>query len=366
MQTKKNKVLHITSGLKMGGAERVLYQLVKAEPFEHVVLYFHHGPFVQQIADLGVKVIHIDGFICRYDPVFFGRLFHAVHQENPDVIHALLWAASISARICAFLLRIPVITVYHNNVAQDGFIRGFLDRLTINLSTKHIAVSDVVAQSVRARATRLPASRIEVISNGIAMPKDHAGLQKKDLGLQDDAFVIGAVGRFVALKRFDLLLKAVAQCIAQQSRVQVVLVGVGPEESALRRLANDLAIGGNVTFVVGKDACAYYPAFDCFVQCSDNEGISIALLEAMSFGLPSIVMGDSFVHPVITHNVDGLVCVPGDKDMLVAYIFLLMMHPPEAYALAQQGRLKVQHAYNVQGMIDAYAKAFNELICEKY
>lgn len=364
MQAKKNKIVHITSSLKMGGAERVLFQLVKAEPFEHVVIYFHHGPFVQRIADLGVKVIKIDGLICRYDPIFFWRLVCAVRKENPDVIHALLWAANIAARMCALLLRKPVVTAYHNNPVQDGFVRSLLDRLTIKFSTKHIAVSEVVAQSVFARASWLPASRIEVISNGITMPIQCMGLQKKDLGLPSDAFVVGAVGRFVALKRFDLLLEVAAECIGQQPRVRVVLVGVGPEESALRRLAIDLKIADRVVFVVGKDASAYYSVFDCFIQCSDNEGISIALLEAMSFALPSVVMGNSFVHPVVTHNVDGLVCVPGDKEMLAAYIILLIMHPQEARALAQQGCLTVQRTFNEQEMIDTYAKAFNGLIDE--
>ena len=364
MQTKKNKVLHITSSLKMGGAERVLYQLVKAPLFEHVVFYFHHGPFVERIADLGVRAIRIDGLICRYDPVFFWRLFCAVRKENPDLIHALLWAANIAARICAFLLNKPVITAYHNNVMQDGFIRGLLDRLTLKLSRKHIAVSEAVAQSLYERATWLPATRVQVISNGIAMPPDGLGLQKKDLGLDDDTFVVGAVGRFVALKRFDLLLEVAARCIAQQSRIRVVIVGTGPEEDALRTLAADLTIADKVIFVVGEDASAYYSVFDCFVQCSDLEGISIALLEAMSFALPCIVMGDSFVHPVITHNHDGLVCMPGDKEMLSAYIALLMMHGQEARALAEQGCLKVRHTFNEQVMIDKYTKAFSELVLE--
>lgn len=345
----------------MGGAERVLYQLVKAPAFEHVVFYFHAGPFVQRIEALGVKTVRIDGLVCRYDPIFFWRLYRAVRKENPDVIHALLWAANVTARICAFLLRKPLVTAYHNNVTQDGPVRGLLDRLTVMLSDKHIAVSEQVAQSLRERAVRLPASRIEVIPNGIDMPCQVPMLSKKDLGFPEDAFVIGAVGRFVALKRFDLLLEAAARCIAQHGRMRVLLVGVGPEESVLRRLAAELGIADKVMFVVGEDAGVYYPLFDCFVQCTDKEGVSLALLEAMSFRVPCIVMGESFLHPVVMHNRDGLVCVPGNKEMLAAYITLLMMHAQEAQALAHEGCVKVQHIFNGQVMIDKYAKVVCEL-----
>jgi glycosyltransferase involved in cell wall biosynthesis len=342
----------------MGGAERVLYRLVQAPEFEHVVVYFHEGPFVQRIVDLGVRVVKIEGLICRYDPIFFFNLLNTIRKENPGVIHALLWAANITARMCAAFLRKPVITVYHNNVTQDSCIRAMLDRITMPLSNMHVAVSEQVAQSLRARTGVLRASSIEVISNGIVMPVQSSKLSKQDLGLEEDVFVIGSVGRFVALKRFDVLLEAAARCVALQPRVRVVLVGVGVEEAALRALAKLLDIEDKVLFIVGKDAGAYYSVFDCFVQCSDKEGISIALLEAMGCTLPCIVMGESFMHPVITHNHDGLVCIPGDREMLVSYIMLLMMYATDARALADKAAKKVKNTFNEQVMVDKYMRLF--------
>ena len=344
----------------MGGAERMLYQLVSSTEFEHTVFYFHAGPFVQQLEDLHIKTVQIKGYFFRYDPLFLWRLYHAMRSENPDVIHAMLWAANVAARLCAYFLGKPLITAYHNNVCQDGRFRNFSDRLTFMMSDKHIAVSEQIAQALKVRTKQSTMQHIEIIPNGIDIAAYVSSLTKEDLGLSADTFVIGAVGRFVALKRFDLLFEAVATCNVPRTLIHVLLIGVGPEEKALRKLAEKLGIASQVTFVVGQDARVYYPLFDCFVQSSDKEGISIALLEAMSFGISCIVMGDDYQHPVITHNVDGLVCSPGNKEMLAAYIELLTMHKHEAQSLAHQGFLKVKKFFNSRSMIDKYAKVFNE------
>lgn len=357
----KNKIVHITSSLKTGGAERVLARLVTMPSFEHTVIYFHHGPFVQRIAEKGVKVVGIKGLFFRYDPVFFYRLFKALYKEDPTVIHALLWAANIVGRLCACVLRKPIVTAYHNNLEQDPPLRTIADKITMALSHKHIAVSDAVAQSIFARASWLPAESVEIIPNGVAQPVNSLRVQKTDLGLPDSVFVIGSVGRFVPLKNFDMLLEATALCMKQYAHIRLILVGVGPEEQRLRNVARKLDIADAVIFVVGQDATDYYSAFDCFVQCSDKEGISMALLEAMSYKVPCIVMGQAFRHPVIQHNLDGLVCVPRNKEMLAAYITLLMMHEREARALADKAALKISGMFNEQAMIDKYAKVFERL-----
>jgi glycosyltransferase involved in cell wall biosynthesis len=352
------KVVHITSSLKIGGAERMLSQLVKATEVEHVVFYFHHGPFVKVLQDTGIKTVHITGWLYRYDLFFFIRLCKALYAERPAVIHALLWAANITARLSGYLLRIPVITAYHSHVDQDNAFRRLLDRLTIGLSYKHIAVSKQVAQSVCRNSAKDLSTVIEIIPNGIEVRTDVACLSELDIKLPPDAFVIGAVGRFVPLKRFDILLEAMAQIALQRRSLYVILVGVGLQEQSLRDRAQTLGIGDRVIFIVGRDAYPYYSLFNCFVQPSEKEGISMALLEAMSLKVPCIVMGDAYMHPVITHNRDGLVCLPGDKAMLAAYIALMCAHECEVKGLADRGYQKICQTFSLSVMIDKYANIF--------
>ncbi|MEX0849305.1 MAG: glycosyltransferase [Candidatus Dependentiae bacterium] len=364
---KKIKLIHVTSSLQMGGAERTLFNIVKhlRDQFDQTVIYFNDGPFVQELQDLGISVMHIKGFAFRYDPFFFWRLYKTLKQQNPDVIHTLLWAANVSVRICAKLLGIPFVTVYHNNVEQDGGIRSFIDTITLRFGKKQIAVSEQVAQSLKKRTTWLPASNIEVITNGIEVPQLRRVIKRNELGIDDNAFVIGAVGRFVPVKQFDFLLRSSANVMKVHKHVYLLLVGTGILEQELRSLACQLDISDKVIFVVGKSAIDYYPLFDCFVQSSDKEGISIALLEAMHFSLPCIVMGHFYVHPVITHGFDGFVCPVGNGSILEEYVKVIIEQQKHILAtIGDQAKKTICNQFEVKIMIHKYAILFKDL-CKK-
>ena len=105
--------------------------------------------------------------------------------------------------------------------------------------------------------------------------------------------LIGSVGRFIASKRYDLLIETLAELKkeANASSIHLVLVGHGIEEQKLRQQTKKLGLETHVHFIHDFPAYSYYPLFDCFALPSVREGLSMALLEAMSCGLPSIVTG---------------------------------------------------------------------------
>jgi glycosyltransferase involved in cell wall biosynthesis len=350
----------------MGGAETVLYTLVEhlRANFDQTVIYFHGGPFVEKIEQLGVRTIKINGYFCLYDPVFFWRLAQALKGCRPDVIHTLLWAANVFTRLCAYPLGKPLLNVYHNNVDQDGFIRRALDRLTATMCDQPIAVSDQVAQSLKNSWQSV--HPVRVITNGIALPKPKTRVLKKDLGMSDESFVIGAVGRLVPVKSFDVLLRAAAQVMDVDPGVHVVLIGSGQEKDALCDLAESLNITDRVHFVVGASALDYYPIFDCFVQSSAKEGVSLALLEAMSFALPCIVMGDLLHHPVITHGVDGYICEPFNVDKLAEMVSGVIEQKKAGIDCVMfQAKKTIERGYTATSMNHKYEKLFVGL-CNKF
>src|SRR5439155_844452 len=92
--------------------------------------------------------------------------------------------------------------------------------------------------------------------------------------------------------------------------------GQGTKEKALRALVHTLGLEEKVTFVVGQDAAGYYPLFDCFALSSAQEGISMALLEAMSYGIACVVTNSAKNHSVITTGQDGIVVPAGNSELL--------------------------------------------------
>lgn len=348
------KVAHVTSSLMRGGAEKVLYLLIKElqkHDISQVVFYFHDGPYVQEIEQLGITTHQIKGWLWRYDPIFFLRLYKALRHQKPAVIHSLLWAANVSARICGWLQRIPVISVYHNNVDQDGLIRSFFDRITLGYADHIIAVSDQVKSSLH---NRVGVQSVTVIPNGIDIQEvnAHTAISRQALVIAPDVFVIGAVGRLVSVKRFDYLMRTYA--LWGYDKTHLVLIGHGPLQQDLKKLVVDLNIADSVSFVQDV-ALAYYGLFDCFVQSSYKEGVSLALLEAMSCAKPCIVMGSGY-HPVITHEYDGMIVAPDNYQKLLETLTCLYDDKPYRTSLGQMAQKTVRDRFDVQNMGAHYYK----------
>lgn len=365
-QKQKIKLLHITSSLKIGGAESVLCDLIKnldASRFEHHVIYFHPGLHLQTLQKMGIATYRVCGAISLYDPAFMFRLYRLVKKIHPSVIHTLLWAANVGGRMVGAMLKIPVISAFHNNVDQDGAVRAFFDRTTLRMANTLIAVSDGVADSVRQRDPWLPPARLAVIPNGIDVTTLHnknkaEAVTRNSLGLCPTDFVIGSVGRFVPVKRYDLLLNAFAQLQKHKKGTKLVLVGTGPLEKSLQLQAHALGLENAVLIVGGQPAYRYYSLFDCFVQSTDKEGISIALLEAMSFGLPCIVTNAQEKHAVITHLIDGLQVPAGDAHAIAQACQELIDNTYLYKKIAHAARVKVNEQFSIGRMIERYDEIF--------
>jgi glycosyltransferase involved in cell wall biosynthesis len=98
------------------------------------------------------------------------------------------------------------------------------------------------------------------------------------------------VGRLAREKGFDLLLRALLVIRERFPHADLVIVGAGPEEEALKRLSRDLNLD-SVTHFTGQveSPAAFFPETSALVLCSHHEGLSNALLEAAAGGLPLVV-----------------------------------------------------------------------------
>ncbi len=79
MATKRIRVVHIITSLEVGGPQSVLYEILQGldrAKFDHHIIYFRDGPYVQKIKELGIKASLVGGGIVVYDPVFIYRLYN--------------------------------------------------------------------------------------------------------------------------------------------------------------------------------------------------------------------------------------------------------------------------------------------------
>jgi len=370
---KKIKLLHITSSLKIGGAESLLCDLVQhMDPaqFEHHVIYFHDGPHSACLKQHGIAVYHVTGAMCLYDPVFFARLYNVIKKIDPDCIHTQLWSANNAGRVMGRLLGIPVVSALHNRLEQDGKLRNIIDRCTVPFAREIIAISATVAQSFLVKNANFKPSQVHNIANGI----DSASLQKKsvqerverkDLALlSPEHFIIGTVGRFVPIKNYDLILDAVALVCKQFSHVRLLIVGLGPMEHALKEKAKFLGIADKVIFIVGQPAYRYYLLFDCFTLGYNKEGISVALLEAMSFNVACVVADVDHDH-IIQHDVNGLLVREPDAIALSNEIVRLVVDPQLAKKCGRNARDMVDKQFTFEKMQKDYEDIFKRVTADR-
>ena len=123
-----------------------------------------------------------------------------------------------------------------------------------------------------------------------------------------------------------------------------------------------MGIAEDVRFIINQPAYSYYQLFDYFAQTSDKEGISIALLEAMSFGLTCVVTTKEEKHAVIESGSNGLVVEAGNIQKLVQAFERLIENSPQHRSLGEKAIKTVERSFNRQHMLVGYTKIFEELV----
>jgi len=365
---KKIKVLHLISSLKLGGAESWIVQMaaeLKKKGCDQVVYYFHSGPNVQKISQMGIVVSMISGWFLRYDFVFWWRLFWYIRKESPDIIHSSLWMANFAGRVIARILDIPIICTIHGKVNQDGALRNRIDRGSFQFADTIVSVSDDVRKSLD--QFKFPTDEVLslTIQNGINVKQfsmERSDNIRKQLQIDSSNFIIGAVGRFVPVKNFGFLLDVFADFIQLHPLSKLLLIGSGPLENDLRNKVNVLGIADSVTFVVDSDAYPYYSVMDCFVLPSLQEGISIALLEAMASGLACIVTHENYKHEIILNNDNGF-CIPlNAKEELIDTLQRLRQNKDLRISIGKRAREFVFTFHGIKKMTQQYYSIYKQLI----
>ncbi|WP_327174082.1 glycosyltransferase [Streptomyces sp. NBC_01335] len=292
------KVLHVITGLGIGGAEQQLRLMIRHLPVScDVVTLTNPGAVAEGLRADGVRVTHL-GMAGNRDLRAVGRLTRLVRRGAYDLVHTHLYRACVYGRIAARLagVRAGVSTEHslgHAEIEGRPLTAGTraLYLGTERLGSATVAVSPTVAG--RLREWGVPEERIHLVPNGIdarafRFDAESRRATRALLGLPQDAFVVGGVGRLVPGKRFDVLVRAVAALPG----VRLVLAGEGPELASLRALAGRLGAADRVRFLgacdasgPGPDVPAVLGAVDVFVSASREESFGLAVVEALASGL---------------------------------------------------------------------------------
>jgi glycosyltransferase involved in cell wall biosynthesis len=196
----------------------------------------------------------------------------------------------------------------------------------------------------------VPRQRIEVITNGVPDPSAHRRRERAD-----GCFHILFVGNLSERKGVPVLLRALAHPRLSDVPVRLTLAGRG-DIAGYESLARTLGVGGKVHFTgwAGKSTIDQLLAHaDVFVLPSFNEGLPLAILEALASGVPAVCTPVGEIPQVLEHGRSAWFVEPGDADGLAAALQELAGDPDKRMLLSREGRA----AYEARFSLEAFARA---------
>ncbi len=180
-----------------------------------------------------------------------------------------------------------------------------------------------------------------------------------------DSLRAAYVGRLAPEKGADLLVRAWPDVLAQIPGARLVLIGDGPERPRLEALIGDLGLNGSVTLVGSMaDPSAELRRANLFVLPSLEEGMSIALLEAMALGMPIVASAIPGNRALIDSGTHGRLAPPGDPPSLAAAM-IAQHHDPTAPAQAAAARVRVEVDFSITAVALRHLILFSSLIGDR-
>lgn len=147
------------------------------------------------------------------------------------------------------------------------------------------------------------------------------------------------VGRLAAVKRIDLLLRALCLVKKEFTDCKAVVVGDGPLRGPLEGMAASLGLDGAVEFAgYSEDVVFFLRRSHIFVLTSETEGLSLALMEALAAGLPAVVPNVGDLPDIVRHGVNGLLVEEQTPDAYAEAIGMLLGNPQLKERFARQAR----------------------------
>lgn len=302
------KIIHVLWSGETGGAERSVYQLAK---YQHnhssldVSIGFGHaqGEFASRarrdglaVEDFQMKSGRDVRAIPRAMSVF--RKFDVHHFHSPE---PLLMIASLACRgtLRVYTHRGGVMTYSGRRAIRYRVVKALL-----RLGFTHITGAPQAARAIE-RLFGIPKSAVAESINGIDLSSFASNSERRSrratMNIHDDSLtLIGTAARLRPLKRIDWLLHAARGL--EDEDWKILVLGDGPDRKRLERLAMEELEFDRVRFTgMVSDMGSWLPTLDIFVLPSGpEEGFGNAVVEAMAFGIPTVVCADS---PALTSHV---------------------------------------------------------------
>ncbi|MGE6552403.1 glycosyltransferase family 1 protein [Bacillus mycoides] len=294
------RVLHVVVNMNRGGAETLimnLYRNIDRSKVQFDFLTCKEGVFDEEIVKLGGKVHRIPyvtdvghrGYIKALNTFFSSHPQYKIVHSHMDKMSGLVLRSAKKARV-------PVRIAHSHNTSSEGgatakIYKWYAGKSIGTCATHLLACSNAAARWLFADK----ADTARILKNGIDCDRflfipEMRKHVREELQLEQDALVIGHVGRFAHQKNHAYLIELFAQLTRFRPNSILLLAGEGPLRMEIENQVRELNLEKHIMFLgIRADIERILQAFDVFVFPSIHEGLPLTLIEAQGVGLPCII-----------------------------------------------------------------------------
>lgn len=319
-----------------------------------------HKPVEVLYENVFEHVLHFSHPVGYYLNVFFLRKL--LNELMPDLLHTHYASGyGTLARLCGYK---PMLLSVWGSDVYDFPEESCLKEYTLrkNLASAERISSTSHCMKIQTEKYIKPKLPIEVIPFGVDT-EVFCPQPNRDT----DKITIGMVKKMAPKYGPKYLIEAFASINNKYPNSRIILVGGGPQEEELKRLADNLGIAENCIFVGSiphEDVPNWLNRFDiyCAPSTLDSESFGVAVIEASACGLPVIVSRVGGLPEVVQENKTGIIVPPKDVNALVQALETLIKNKELRMSMGEAGRVFVQQHYDWKFCVDKMEQLYYQII----
>ncbi|MCI0416245.1 glycosyltransferase [bacterium] len=359
IMNKVYRIFHLIKSLGRGGAEVLLEEGLRFADRNHFTYgYGYFLPWknavVSGLEQQGGEVVCFKANHAANMILAIPRVTRFLKKWKADLVHCHLPMAGVVGRIAGQLTGTPVIYTEHNVMERYHSWTRRANVFSWKWQDWVVAVSHEVSESIKSHAgNSIP---VTVVQNGVAVHSYVASPEQRkrmrvQLGIEQDAPVIGTVAVFRIQKDLLNWLKTAEIIRRRNSNVRFLLVGDGLLFNEVKAEAVRLGLKEVVHFTgLQEDVVPYLSAMDIYLNSSIFEGLPISLLEAMSMKLPVVATCVGGVPEVVVDGKTGFLVPPRNPETLAEKVSFLLSNDQLRHQFGLAGRALVEEHFSMQRM----------------
>lgn len=373
MRKNKIRILHVAQAA--GGVDRYIRMLLKyldKEKFENILVCsqdFHEEDYKGLLDSF--EQIEMTRAIGRTDLKAIKEVRALIKKYNPDIVYAHSSKAGAIARVADIGIKNCCVYNPHGwafNMrcsAKKKAMYTAIEKIAAPFCDKIICISEAEKQSALDKKI-CRKEKLQVIFNGVDIEAyesgEHGTVKRSSLGIPEDAYVVGMVGRISPQKAPDVFVKMAKLVKDEIPNAHFVIVGSGNQEAEIRKYAeeNKFADSLHITGWV-DDPMSYVELFDVACLLSRWEGFGLALPEYMMAGKPIVASRVDAIPNIIRNGENGLLVEVDDATGASEAVLQIYRDRSLKDKLVSKGVEDVHNRFDAQRVSEEHGILFENM-----